>query len=173
MSWSSLTNRKAVSGNNLISSGIAVNSGQTIPANNRCIKCNEIDTLCAVQAVSGGNKLVLKEQIIPLGVTTYGCGNGAQSLINVTSGFPDDGHYEVNFNMGTTSGTIFYDWFVADASVTSSSSFVWDYEVRVIYAGSTLQTTTTYSGQSGTNSFYWTYNGSDSIITIHYHNLNA
>lgn len=71
MSWGDLAGNQAVSGANLISAGslFTVKPGKTIPSTNKCLTRDEAFSLINIEPISG-NKLVLKNELIPKPVYT-------------------------------------------------------------------------------------------------------
>jgi hypothetical protein len=100
MSWLSLGSNQTISNNNLQNgvdtSIFTLKTGQTIPANNKCLRCDEVSNLVNVALVSGGSKLVLKNQIIATStiVDLY-----MYAIVN-----PDV--LSINFSLSDSAGTI-------------------------------------------------------------------
>jgi len=136
MSWASLQANQPVSYDNLrdaVNTGVfMIRPGQTIPAGNRCLKCSEAGTYTMTQNVAGGNKLVLKSQLIAEVIYTAVTGcyvAAASSYQNACAVFGSTTLYSVTvgstFNVGQTvykaNGDGTY------SPLTSSSGFEFNY----------------------------------------------
>jgi len=102
MGWNELAGNRAVSGDNLVGSGIIAKPGQILPTGQKAITRAQANAWLNVQQVPDDNKLVLKQELVAAPTLVLIANNASTGTSSgAACGLASDGHISIYSEDGT------------------------------------------------------------------------